>query len=193
MTSPPLSSVMEPLSARIPKDLYLWLAQLELDGAGTNSDKLRILLNQLRRQHDGSLDYRAAHAWLRDLLTRQRDSLARLDGQGAHSEVLALLLEHLTAAFATLLSHPLADERDAIRLEAALVRRALGMGEALLRQAVTPEAAALDPQVVHRHLAPTLALAGVLSALGHGPAAAPVPPPAPVASNPAAPVAAQGD
>eukprot|EP01036_Dinobryon_divergens_P043746 gene43746-58299_t len=35
---------MEPLSARIPSDLYLWLAQLQVDGATTNSDKLRVLL-----------------------------------------------------------------------------------------------------------------------------------------------------
>jgi len=52
---------MEPLSARIPSDLYLWLAQLHVEGATTNSDKLRILLSQLKRQHDGALDYVAAH------------------------------------------------------------------------------------------------------------------------------------
>ena len=41
---------MEPLSARIPSDLYLWLAQLQVEGAATNSDKLRVLLGQLKRQ-----------------------------------------------------------------------------------------------------------------------------------------------
>src|SRR6185436_18754318 len=41
------ASTMEPLSARIPSDLYLWLAQLRVEGATTNSDKLRVLLNHL--------------------------------------------------------------------------------------------------------------------------------------------------
>ena len=48
---------MEPLSARIPSDLYLWLAQLQVEGATTNSDKLRVLLGQLKRQHDGALRF----------------------------------------------------------------------------------------------------------------------------------------
>lgn len=171
MLSPPLpTATMSPLSARIPSDLYTWLTQLPLDGASTNSDKLRVLLSQLKRQHEGALDYGSAHVWLRDLLARQREALVRVEGQSQrHSEVLALLLEHLTAAWALLLSHPLNDEAGARGLEAALVRRALAMTEALLRQAVTPEAAALDPAVVRQQLAPTLALAQVLGTLGAGP------------------------
>lgn len=68
------STTMEPLSARIPSDLYLWLAQLQVEGATTNSDKLRVLLGQLKRHHDGALDYVAAHAWARDTTGRLRDS-----------------------------------------------------------------------------------------------------------------------
>lgn len=174
MLSPP-SATMSPLSARIPSDLYAWLTQLPLDGASTNSDKLRVLLSQLKRQHEGALDYGSAHVWLRDLLARQREALVGIEGQSErHSEVLALLLEHLTAAWALLLSHPLDDEASAKRLEAALVRRALAMTEALLRQAVTPESSAFNPLIVHQQLAPTLALARVLGALGTVPESFPV-------------------
>jgi hypothetical protein len=166
---PSPSTPMSPLSARIPSDLYLWLSQLPLDGAQTNSDKLRVLLGQLKRQHEGALDYGATHAWLRDGLTRQREALVQIEGHsGRHSEVLALLMEHLTAAMALLLSHPLEDETSAARLEGALVRRALAMGEALLRQAITPEAAAFDAGVVRQHVAPVLILAGVLANLDPG-------------------------
>src|SRR5215217_3446124 len=66
---------MEPLSARIPSDLYGWLAQLQVEGATTNSDKLRVLLGQLKRQHDGAFDYVAAHAWARDMTARLREAL----------------------------------------------------------------------------------------------------------------------
>ncbi|MBS0352910.1 MAG: hypothetical protein JSR83_03265 [Proteobacteria bacterium] len=150
---------MEPLSARIPGDLYVWLAQLQIDGATTNSDKLRVLLGQLKRQHDGALDYMAAHTWARDLTTRLREGLVRLESEmEARSEVVSLLLEHLTALLALVMSQSPATEADARKFEDALVRRVFGLGETLLRQGVMPEAAAYDPAVVRRHLGKTVEL-----------------------------------
>jgi hypothetical protein len=157
---------MEPLSARIPSDLYLWLAQLRVEGATTNSDKLRVLLGQLKRQHDGAFDYVAAHAWVRDITHRLRDALVRTEAQsGRHSELLNLLLDHLTALLALVLSSAPADEAQAAQLEDALVRRAFGLSEALLRQAATVSAAAYDPAVVRRHMAATIELAANIHGL----------------------------
>eukprot|EP01031_Cornospumella_fuschlensis_P005789 gene5789-7187_t len=96
---------MEPLSARIPSDLYLWLAQLQVEGATTNSDKLRVLLSQLKRQHDGAFDYVAAHAWARELTHRLREAMVRIEGsEGRHSEVLNLLVEQVTTLMALVIS-----------------------------------------------------------------------------------------
>jgi len=150
---------MEPLSARIPGDLYVWLAQLQIDGATTNSDKLRILLGQLKRQHDGALDYMAAHTWARDLTTRLREGLVRIESETeTRSEIVSLLLEHLTALLALVVSQSPATEADARKFEDTLVRRVFGLGETLLRQGITPEAAAYDPAVVRRHLGKTVEL-----------------------------------
>src|SRR5687767_9008381 len=100
------TATMEPLSARIPSDLYLWLASLQVDGATTNSDKLRVLLGQLKRQYDGAFDYVAAHAWARDMTGRLREALVRTEGAaGRHSEVLNALLDHATASLALVVSH----------------------------------------------------------------------------------------
>ena len=154
---------MEPLSARIPSDLYLWLAQLQVEGATTNSDKLRVLLGQLKRQHDGALDYVAAHAWARDMTGRLRESLVRTEGRtGRHSEVLNVLLDHLTTSLAMVVSHAPTDEADSVKLEDALVRRAFALSEALLRQALTASAAAYDPTVVRRHMNATIELAATI-------------------------------
>lgn len=151
---------MEPLSARIPSDLYLWLAQLQVEGATTNSDKLRVLLSQLKRQHDGAFDYVAAHAWARELTHRLREALVRIEGQeGRHSEVLGQLIEQVTTLMALVISHAPATAADATRLEDALVRRSALLGESLLRQATTAAAHAFDPEVVRRHLGPTIELA----------------------------------
>lgn len=151
---------MEPLSVRIPSDLYLWLAQLQVEGATTNSDKLRVLLGQLKRQHDGAFDYVAAHSWARDITGRLRLALVRAEGaSGRHSEVLGALLEHLTSSLALMVSQAPADDAEAAKLEDALVRRAFALCEALLRQATTTAAAAYDPEVVRRHMAATIELA----------------------------------
>lgn len=162
MASP--SSSMEPLSARIPSDLYLWLAQLQVEGATTNSDKLRVLLGQLKRQHDGAFDYVAAHAWARDMTARLRDALVRIEGRtGRHSEVLNVLLDHLTTSLAIVVSDAPTDEATAAKVEDALVRRAFALSEALLRQATTTAAAAYAPAVVRRHMAATVELAATIS------------------------------
>ncbi|WP_374565215.1 hypothetical protein [Ideonella sp.] len=157
---------MEPLSARIPSDLYLWLAQLQVEGATTNSDKLRVLLGQLKRQHDGAFDFVAAHAWSRDLVGRLRDALVRVEGTaGRHSEVLNAVLDHLATSLALAISQTPANEQQAAQLEDALVRRAFALAEALLRQGLTDEAAAYDPGVVKRHMAATIQLASTLQTL----------------------------
>jgi hypothetical protein len=154
---------MEPLSARLPSDLYLWLAQLQVDGATTNSDKLRVLLGQLKRQHDGAFDYVAAHAWAREMTHRLREALVRIEGQeGRHSEVLGQLVEQVTTLMALVISAAPATAAEATRLEDALVRRAALLGESLLRQATTGAAHAFDPEVVKRHLGPSVELASTL-------------------------------
>jgi hypothetical protein len=159
----PTPATMEPLSARLPGDLYLWLAQLQVDGATTNSDKLRVLLGQLKRQHDGAFDYAAAHAWARDLTGRLRESLVRVEGSsGRHSDVMAALIDHTTATLALMVSQAPRDAAEAAALEDALVRRGFALCDTLLRQALSSSAAAYDPAVVRRHLGATLELANNL-------------------------------
>jgi len=156
-------SSMEPLSARIPSDLYLWLAQLQVEGATTNSDKLRVLLGQLKRQHDGAFDYVAAHAWARDMTGRLREALVRTEGlSGRHSEVLNIVLDHVTTTLAMIVSNAPSDEAEGARLEDALVRRAFALCDALLRQATTTSAAAYDPAVIRRHMTATIELAATI-------------------------------
>jgi hypothetical protein len=153
---------MTTLSGRVPDDLYQWFAGLAVDGAVTNSDKLRVLLAQLKRQHQGALDYASAQSWLRDLLAPLRRELSALERDEAlHSELLTTLIEQITALCATLVSsHPINREA-ALALEETVVRRAFGLTEALLRQALTTQAAAFDPKVIRRHCTQSIELAAL--------------------------------
>lgn len=155
---------MVTVSGRIPDDLYQWFASLKQEGAITNSDKLRLLLGQLKRQHEGSLDYVSALAWFRDVTTPLRVSLSELERDEAmRSEVLLTLLEHLCGLAALLVSSHPRDRKAAIELEESIVRRVFAMTEGLLRQAVTPNAAAFEPKVVRRHSAQTTQLAKLVN------------------------------
>src|SRR5690349_1585853 len=60
---------MQTLSARIPSEDIEWLASLDIQGAVSPSDKLRGLIAQMRRQHEGKLDYARSLSWLRDLVS----------------------------------------------------------------------------------------------------------------------------
>jgi hypothetical protein len=96
---------METLAGRVPADLYQWFAGLQVEGATTNSDKLRVLLAQMKRQYDGSFDYVAAQSLFRDMTAPLRLSLGALERDaGMHSEVMSSLIEHLCALSAQLLS-----------------------------------------------------------------------------------------
>ena len=158
---------METISGRIPDDLYGWFAALPVEGAVTSSDKLRVLLGQLKRQYEGAHDYVSALAWLRDLTAPLRASLAVVDrDEGGHSEVVTLVLEHVSALGAAVLSARIDGAAEARALEDALVRRVAALSEALLRQAVTPQAAAFDPGVVRRHAGRAIALARAIPSEG---------------------------
>jgi hypothetical protein len=68
------------------------------------------------------------------------------------------LIEQVGALAATLVSAHPKTEVEAAALEETLVRRVFAMTEALLRQAITTEAAAYDPSVVRKHSRRTIEL-----------------------------------
>jgi hypothetical protein len=157
------SSTMETLAGRVPADLYQWFAALQVEGATTNSDKLRVLLAQMKRQYDGSFDYVAAQSWFRDLTAPLRRSMGELErDEHIHSEVLSSLIEHLCALAAILLSARAQVGPEAAATEDALVKRVFAMTEGLLRQAVTEGAQAIDPKVVRKHVRATVELARLI-------------------------------
>src|SRR5262249_10185916 len=80
---------MQTLSARIPTEDLEWLVSLDLQGAVSPSDKVRALIGQLRRQHEGTLDYQSSLGWLRDLVAPFVSAIRTLEHHNQmHSEVL---------------------------------------------------------------------------------------------------------
>lgn len=158
---------MQTLSVRVPSEDIEWLASLEVPGAVTPSDKLRALIAQMRRQHQGTMDYAACVAWLRDLLAPFVVALREVEHrQKIHSEAMNAVLEWVPQIAATLLAerHFGTDAKKVTALEDALIQRCFQLTTSLLRLGITPRAECYDPSAIERHLGRVIELADLISA-----------------------------
>ena len=158
---------MQTLSARIPSEDLEWLVGLDIQGAVSPSDKLRALIGQLRRQHEGSLDYQRSLGWLRDLVAPFVAAIRGFEHHNRmHSEVLTLVAEAVPQIMATLLSERgLGDDtkKRAIAVEEIVVQRCFQLLTSILRLAVTRDAACYNPKVLDTHVPQVLEIVEIIA------------------------------
>jgi hypothetical protein len=158
---------MQTLSARIPTEDLEWLVGLDLQGAVSPSDKVRSLIGQLRRQHEGTLDYQRSLSWLRDLVAPFVSAIGALEHHNKmHSEVLALVAEALPQIMATLVSERgITNDatKRAIEVEQIVVQRCFQLLTAILRLAVTRDAPCYNPKVLDQYVPEVLEIAGIIA------------------------------
>ena len=159
---------MQTVSARLPSEDLQWLSALELPGAVTPSDKLRALIAQMRKQHEGALDYSACLAWLRDLLAPFVIELRGIEHrERTHSAAVSAIIAWAPQIMATMLSARDFGEDGTARareLEDALVQSCFHLLTALLRLGVTPAAESYTPDVIEKHLSRVLELVQLITA-----------------------------
>lgn len=163
-----MSTTMQTLSVRIPSEDLEWLSAIEMSGATTPSDKLRALIAQMRRQHQGTMDHATCVAWLRDLLGPSVVAMREVENRHRlHSDAVNAVVEWLPQIMATLLSERRFGKDAAGQagdIEAALVQRCFQLFSSLLRMGVTPDAECYDPKAIEKHLPKIIELAGLISA-----------------------------
>ena len=154
---------MHTLSARIPAEDFEWLSALAMPAAATPSDKLRGLIGQMRKQHEGALDYTACVAWLRELLAPLAASIKGLEHRNhMHSAAVATVLEWAPQVMATLLAARDLRNEDAaaaIALEKALVQQSFQLLTAMLRLAITPKSECYTEDALEKSIPRVLELA----------------------------------
>lgn len=144
---------MQPISGRIPDDLYDWLSSTSFSGATTMSDKLRVAISTLRRVHEGGESVFELAQLYREHGSAAKQALAQLEqNEGLHSEVLNVLHEHLPVMLAQIQATHVNNVDEAQALEQQAVKRTFTLSETLLRQAITKEAQAYDAQVVRNNM-----------------------------------------
>ncbi len=164
-----MASLNTPLSVRLSDEDTSFLAELEVDGAVTASDKIRGLIRRARQKAEPIESFPAAlmvsHDHLAAAVRRLRLIEQDLD---RHSEVAVCLLTAAEEFLALALTTPRPDAvrvaDDLVRHEARLVDCAARMMEQLLRWAVTPTAPAYDSAVISRRLAGVADLMRLVSA-----------------------------
>ena len=158
---------MQTLSARIPTADMEWLLSLDMQGAVSPSDKLRALIGQMRRQHDGTFDYQRSLSWLRDLVAPFVTAIRALEHQNRmHSEALTLAAETLPRIMATLLSERdlTADAKSrAMEIEEIVVQQCFQLSTSILRLAVTRDAGCYSADVFDRHVPSVLEIAEIVA------------------------------
>jgi len=159
---------MQTVSARIPGEDLAWLATYDIQGAATPSDKLRALVSQVRRQHEGSLEYSASLQWMRDLTAPFVNAVGAFEHRHAnHSEIVRLVSDWAPQIMALLIAESSLGrepQRKAQEIEEKLLQRCFQLLAAILRLGVTPISDCYDPQTLERYLSPLLDLSGVIAA-----------------------------
>ena len=158
---------MQALSARISSEDFEWLVSLDIPGASTPSDKVRALLQQLRKQQDGAADYGAALAWMRELVAPAMAGIGAFEHRsGVHSELVRLMGDWAPQCMALLLASQVRDgqkQSNAWALEDKLAQRAFQLLSAVLRISLPPDTDVYDPKHLNRHLPAALELASRIS------------------------------
>lgn len=164
-----MATQMHTLSARVPSEDLEWLASLDMQGASSPSEKLRALITQMRKQHDGSLDHAAGVSWMRELVSPFVTQIRAAENRSRmHSEAVAMIAESLPVLMATLMSErsfPKDAKNRLIEVEDVLVQRSFHLLVALLRLAVTRQPNCYDPEVVARYAGQAIELAELVGTL----------------------------
>ena len=147
-----------PLSVRLSAEDSAFLAQLELEGAVTSSDKVRGLIRLARQRGERPANFAgalaASHEALGPALRAVREAEQASDRRsGVVIGLLTAVEEFLALSLATPAEMATADEGAMQRHEARLVDCAARMTEQMLRWAVTPSAPAYAPEVVAHRVA----------------------------------------
>jgi len=157
-----------PISFRVDHEDAAFLAQLEIPGATTPSEKIRGLIARARREHASRHTFSESTARTREALAPSLAAIEEAERtHEIHSDLVRLLLDWLPetqATFVTSLPAPpeQASEEELRRLERNVADRTISLLERVLRMGVTRACDAYEPEVLSTRLERILELADMI-------------------------------
>ena len=144
------------VTLRLDEDDLTYLSQLDIQGAGNLSQKIRTLISEARAQREGTKDYAAAHDFSRRLFARIDQQINSVEVETAsRSELTHRVLAWLPEAVAYTLSasgsRPGQTGADLERFELGLGERAFSIVDSLIQLARADFSGCLAPKkLIHR-------------------------------------------
>ena len=156
-----------PISVRLSDDDAAFLARLTIAGAVTPSEKLRAILAEARRRHEGREDYASCVAVFEDMLAPALQRLREIEyKEHLHSEFVAKLYAWMPPVAALLLigaHNGSADSTDAGTLEAGLADHVFTLMESVLRLGLTAQSPCFDTGLIADRLDRVLELTDLIA------------------------------
>ena len=166
------------LSTRISQEDAEFLSSLQIQGANTPSEKLRVLITDTRKRHDGEQDFRSSLLMFQEMLNRVSSVCRQLEMENqVHSEIVSRLTEWLPdmMAFMTTMGAELQQSAtidnssietssiDALKkLEDGLTDRSFRLFQSILQMGVTDSCPCYQGDAVAKHLTPIVNLVNVI-------------------------------
>ena len=155
-----------PISVRVSPDDARFIESMDIAGAATPSDKVRSLLADARKRHEGFSDYSSCLGMVQEMLAPTHQRLRAAEHrERVHSELVLELTQWMPEALAFLLTG-LPDEAgeraDLEAFEQGVAERLFRLIENVIRMNVTNECRGYDPSVVARRIGPVLELVNVI-------------------------------
>lgn len=156
------------LSTRISQEDAEFLSALKIEDANTPSEKLRVIIAETRKRHEGEQDYRSSLLMYQDLLNRVVTVSRELEMENQiHSELISRLTEWLPdmMAFATTMGSELQHSRNVDTLkkfEDGVTDRSFRLFQSILQMGITDTCPCYQTDAVSKRMSEIVKLVNVI-------------------------------
>lgn len=157
-----------PISARISHDDAEFISALKIQGVTTPSEKVRVLISEARKRHEGMHDYRNSLMMYQDLLNRVVAETREIENEHhIHSELVSRLLEWLPdmMAFVTSMGMELQTTKSVEKLKAleeGITDRSFRVMNSVLQMGITDECPCYQSDAVAKRMSGIINLVNVI-------------------------------
>ena len=155
-----------PLSVRVSPADAAFIEQMDIEGAATPSEKVRALLAEARKRHEGFSDYSSCLGMVQEMLAPTHQRLRAAEHrERVHSELVLELTQWMPEALAYLLTsldEEVPERGELEAFEQGVAERLFRLIENVIRMNVTERCRGYDPDVVSKRIAPVIELVRVI-------------------------------
>ncbi|MFT6332351.1 MAG: Arc/MetJ-type ribon-helix-helix transcriptional regulator [Lentimonas sp.] len=154
-----------PFSVRLPQEYAEFIANLEIKGAKTPSDKIRAIIKKAHEEEKENRDYKNVLRKIQKTFIPALDHLHKEElKKGERSELVRIISQWLSETYAFFIS-TLLENKESVNLnnlEKGMADRIFILFEQIMRMGVTTQSPCYNKAIIKEHLAPVLELAGII-------------------------------